>query len=163
MERFPRAGTPPWTANGMRRRSRRRPSCLRPRRARPAADWRWSCWCWSSAGLIAMAHPRARQPRAGRRDAAVTPFPPLPSSIPRPRSRMKNWCCRVRCRLMWSRRSTRAPTAICCAGTRTSAAMSSKGELLADIDTPEVDQELMQARATRQQVVAAHGPGEDQR
>ncbi len=30
-----------------------------------------------------------------------------------------------------------------------------KGELLADIDTPEVDQELMQARAARQQVVAA--------
>jgi RND family efflux transporter MFP subunit len=29
-----------------------------------------------------------------------------------------------------------------------------KGELLADIDTPEVDQELMQARATRQQIVA---------
>ncbi len=29
------------------------------------------------------------------------------------------------------------------------------GELLADIDTPEVDQELMQARAARQQVVAA--------
>ncbi|HET7893615.1 MAG TPA: efflux RND transporter periplasmic adaptor subunit [Candidatus Sulfotelmatobacter sp.] len=29
-----------------------------------------------------------------------------------------------------------------------------KGELLADIDTPEVDQELSQARATRQQVVA---------
>lgn len=29
------------------------------------------------------------------------------------------------------------------------------GELLADIDTPEIDQELMQARATRQQVVAA--------
>ena len=30
-----------------------------------------------------------------------------------------------------------------------------KGDLLADIDTPEVDQELMQARAARQQVVAA--------
>ncbi len=30
-----------------------------------------------------------------------------------------------------------------------------KGELLADIDTPEVDQELMQARASRQQIVAA--------
>ena len=30
-----------------------------------------------------------------------------------------------------------------------------QGELLADIDTPEVDQELMQARAARQQVVAA--------
>ncbi len=30
-----------------------------------------------------------------------------------------------------------------------------KGDLLADIDTPEIDQELMQARATRQQVVAA--------
>jgi len=30
----------------------------------------------------------------------------------------------------------------------------SKGDLLADIDTPEVDQELMQARATRQQVLA---------
>jgi len=30
----------------------------------------------------------------------------------------------------------------------------SKGELLADIDTPEVDQELMQARANRQQIVA---------
>jgi RND family efflux transporter MFP subunit len=29
-----------------------------------------------------------------------------------------------------------------------------KGELLADIDTPEVDQELMQTRATRQQIVA---------
>ena len=29
-----------------------------------------------------------------------------------------------------------------------------KGELLADIDTPEIDQELMQARATRQQVAA---------
>jgi multidrug efflux system membrane fusion protein len=29
-----------------------------------------------------------------------------------------------------------------------------KGELLADIDTPEVDQELMQARATQQQVLA---------
>jgi RND family efflux transporter MFP subunit len=29
------------------------------------------------------------------------------------------------------------------------------GDLLADIDTPEVDQELMQARAARQQVVAA--------
>lgn len=29
-----------------------------------------------------------------------------------------------------------------------------KGELLADIDTPEVDQELMQAKATRQQIVA---------
>ena len=29
-----------------------------------------------------------------------------------------------------------------------------KGDLLADIDTPEVDQELMQARATRQQIVA---------
>lgn len=29
-----------------------------------------------------------------------------------------------------------------------------KGELLADIDTPEVDQELLQARATRQQVAA---------
>ncbi len=29
-----------------------------------------------------------------------------------------------------------------------------KGELLADIDTPEVDQELMQARANKQQVVA---------
>ena len=29
-----------------------------------------------------------------------------------------------------------------------------KGELLADIDTPEVDQELMQARATRQRIVA---------
>lgn len=29
-----------------------------------------------------------------------------------------------------------------------------KGELLADIDTPEVDQELMQARATRQQIQA---------
>jgi membrane fusion protein, multidrug efflux system len=31
---------------------------------------------------------------------------------------------------------------------------TTKGELLADIDTPEVDQELMQARATRQQIVA---------
>ncbi len=30
-----------------------------------------------------------------------------------------------------------------------------EGELLADIDTPEVDQELMQTRATRQQVIAA--------
>ncbi len=30
-----------------------------------------------------------------------------------------------------------------------------QGDLLADIDTPEVDQELMQARAARQQVVAA--------
>jgi membrane fusion protein, multidrug efflux system len=30
-----------------------------------------------------------------------------------------------------------------------------KGDLLADIDTPEVDQELMQARAARQQVAAA--------
>jgi RND family efflux transporter MFP subunit len=30
-----------------------------------------------------------------------------------------------------------------------------QGQLLADIDTPEVDQELMQARAARQQVVAA--------
>ncbi|MGC2109596.1 MAG: efflux RND transporter periplasmic adaptor subunit [Candidatus Korobacteraceae bacterium] len=30
-----------------------------------------------------------------------------------------------------------------------------KGDLLADIDTPEVDQELMQARAARQQVTAA--------
>ena len=30
-----------------------------------------------------------------------------------------------------------------------------QGELLADIDTPEVDQELMQAKAARQQVVAA--------
>lgn len=30
----------------------------------------------------------------------------------------------------------------------------SKGELLADIDTPEVDQELSQARATRQQIAA---------
>lgn len=30
----------------------------------------------------------------------------------------------------------------------------SKGDLLADIDTPEVDQELIQARATRQQVLA---------
>jgi len=30
-----------------------------------------------------------------------------------------------------------------------------KGDLLADIDTPEVDQELRQARATREQVVAA--------
>ncbi len=30
-----------------------------------------------------------------------------------------------------------------------------QGELLADIDTPDVDQELMQARAARQQVVAA--------
>jgi RND family efflux transporter MFP subunit len=30
-----------------------------------------------------------------------------------------------------------------------------QGELLADIDTPEIDQELMQARAARQQVVAA--------
>jgi len=29
-----------------------------------------------------------------------------------------------------------------------------KGELLADIDTPEVDQELMQARATREQIAA---------
>jgi multidrug efflux system membrane fusion protein len=29
-----------------------------------------------------------------------------------------------------------------------------KGELLADIDTPEVDQELLQARATRQQIAA---------
>ncbi len=29
-----------------------------------------------------------------------------------------------------------------------------KGDLLADIDTPEVDQELMQTRATRQQIVA---------
>jgi multidrug efflux system membrane fusion protein len=31
------------------------------------------------------------------------------------------------------------------------------GDLLADIDTPEVDQELMQARAARQQVIAALG------
>src|SRR5215510_423114 len=30
-----------------------------------------------------------------------------------------------------------------------------KGDLLADIDTPEVDQELRQSRATREQVVAA--------
>ncbi|HEY4959358.1 MAG TPA: biotin/lipoyl-binding protein, partial [Terriglobales bacterium] len=30
-----------------------------------------------------------------------------------------------------------------------------QGELLADIDTPEVDQELMQVRANRQQIVAA--------
>src|ERR1019366_4949284 len=30
----------------------------------------------------------------------------------------------------------------------------SKGQLLADIDTPEIDQELMQARANRQQIVA---------
>ena len=37
-----------------------------------------------------------------------------------------------------------------------------KGELLADIDTPEVDQELMQVRANRQQIVAADGPGQDQ-
>lgn len=29
-----------------------------------------------------------------------------------------------------------------------------KGDLLADIDTPEIDQELMQARATRQQILA---------
>lgn len=33
----------------------------------------------------------------------------------------------------------------------------SKGELLADIDTPEVDQELLQARATRQQTQAQLG------
>src|SRR5437868_3500773 len=32
-----------------------------------------------------------------------------------------------------------------------------KGDLLADIDTPEVDQELMQARATRQQIQAQLG------
>ena len=32
-----------------------------------------------------------------------------------------------------------------------------KGELLADIDTPEVDQELLQARATRQQIQAQLG------
>jgi len=33
----------------------------------------------------------------------------------------------------------------------------SKGDLLADIDTPEVDQELLQARATRQQIQAQLG------
>src|SRR5204862_1750580 len=32
-----------------------------------------------------------------------------------------------------------------------------KGDLLADIDTPEVDQELLQARATRQQIQAQLG------
>jgi len=34
-----------------------------------------------------------------------------------------------------------------------------KGELLAEIDTPEIDQELMQARATRQQVAAQLNAG----
>ena len=37
-----------------------------------------------------------------------------------------------------------------------------QGDLLADIDTPEVDQELMQARAARQQSRCRNGSGQDQ-
>ena len=55
---------------------------------------------------------------------------------------------------MKSLQFTPAPAATWCAGTEDIGSRVTKGELLAKIDTPEVDQELNQTRATRQQIVA---------
>ena len=71
------------------------------------------------------------------------------------RRRARRCRCRGRCRASCSRRSPRARAAICDAGTRTSAARVEKGELLAEIETPEIDQQLSQAIAARQQAAAS--------
>ena len=47
------------------------------------------------------------------------------------------------------------------AGTRTSAAASKKGELLAEIETPEIDQQLSQAVAAREQTASSLGAGQE--
>ena len=60
--------------------------------------------------------------------------------------------CPARCRATCRRRSPRARAAISSAGPRTSAASVEQGELLAEIETPEIDQQLSagrRARATR--------------
>ena len=64
-------------------------------------------------------------------------------------ARARRCRCPARCRASFRRRSRRARAATCGAGTRTSAAACRKGELLAEIETPEIDQQLSQAVAAR--------------
>ena len=63
--------------------------------------------------------------------------------------------CPARCRASSRRRWRRARRATSSAGPRTSAATSKKGELLAEIESPEIDQQLSQAVAARQQTAAS--------
>ena len=80
---------------------------------------------------------RRRQPR----------YPPSTWSIQKPALPPMKLCCREIRRRSPTRRSLRGPTAMSRAGTFDIGAHVKKGQLLAEIETPEVDQQLHQARA----------------
>ena len=61
--------------------------------------------------------------------------------------RSRRSCCPARCRRSPTRRSTRAPTATSSKWYVDIGAHVKAGQLLAEIDTPEIDQQLEQARA----------------
>ena len=113
---------------------------------------RWSAACCCSRWRLGLAfwgistRAKALDGRdAGKR--ASWRCRPSRSSRPSAARRSRRSCCPARCRRSPTRRSTRAPTATCASGTPTSARACAPGQLLADIDTPEVDQQLEQARA----------------
>ena len=74
---------------------------------------------------------------------------------PQPKSRTKNWCLPGSLQAYEESPIYARTNGYLLRWYKDIGSRVTQGELLADIDTPEVDQELMQARATRQQVVAA--------
>ena len=105
--------------------------------------------------------PRSRRARAGQRNGYR--FRPHRRRwfIPWRKSPTKNWCCPHRLQAYEESPIYARTNGYLLRWYKDIGSRVNKGELLADIDTPEVDQELSQARATRQQIVAATGSGEN--
>ncbi len=82
------------------------------------------------------------------------PCRPWPSCIRWRKSPTWNWCCPARCWPSRNRPSIARTNGYLLRWYKDIGSRVKKGELLAQIDTPEVDQELNQARAARQQMLA---------
>ena len=92
--------------------------------------------------------------RALAKETERSTVPTVAVIHPLAENRMRNWCYLAHCWRSKNRRFMLVPMGTWCAGTKISAAEVKEGDLLATIDTPEVDQELNQTRAARQQIVA---------
>ena len=108
-------------------------------------------------GRSYFSEPKERIRRAGERNRSRSRFRPSRSCNPRPSPETTNWCCREICRPSRSPPFLPAPTATSCAGTRTLEARFRKGNCWRRSTRRKIDQELSQARASREQVRSALG------
>ena len=144
--------SPTARAGSERRPARRAAGSMRGAHDR-RRDRRWCCSPSAPAARCCQPHGERQGARGERRRAGGAV---REDHVRRSRRRAaRRWRCRARCRASCRRRSRRAPAATSSAGPRTSAAASKKGELLAEIESPEIDQQLSQAVAARQQTAAS--------